>query len=1385
MPSDQYTEARNFRILTDKGSSSFSLENIKGNIYNKTIPDILPVQKITIIGNDPIQTIQINGSASVTYDTTNKTAENLYNFIITNSAFASGYNIQYNVYYNTTYILIVPILSNTLTINLAGSGLLLNDGISPFYIPAQTNLEVIGSTSINDDIYILTTNNTTKDPGGADPDSYGQIWKLVIDDANNTSVLSLIYNNALNFTTYHAIAPTAITGRFENSNIQRIYWTDFFNRVRSLNVSNPQAFATELSLIDLTPSISFDVPILSEIQPGGVKTMKVGAYQISYRFKNTTGSVTNFSPLSNIVSVTTRDEKVSVLAGSNNFADYCGDAEGGVTAKVISWKIGNVDINYDRIEVVVLIRESKDDVPDIYSFHEDGINGRTSLTIRLDGDILDSDNTTTLSLSEFLTLSGNFTHAKTLTTKDNRLIFGNIKNASADLNYDSRVYRFPVSSNTFSIKEDNATNNYTNSNWTTILDNSDAINANTTTQKYRLLSNTIGGDGPNISYEFISVAIESDMGNGGVGANNFDIAAQQVRPFRHTASDTAPFVNNLNLNTYSNDINYNDVLQKYSLSLPMQTYEDIKYPQYNGMFWGYQQNETYRFGIQFYDKAKNPYFVKWIGDIKFPDINDPCPSANNFYQDGTLTGKTTYLKTFTATRAGKPFGAYITQLGIKFNINIPANLTEQISGYSIVRVKRTDSDKTVIAEGIITSIGDVSTPNAYYTPDPTIGGGNQFIYQYILPERKTCFFSTPNFLISGITEPRATDVLNIRKAFQKSNITSGTQLGNAIADPYYIFKLYDEISTTAESFPISQVLNLGFGQDGIAANSYPVNNNDNTSHVEGNQTYFFGLTPNGGSLGITNYAGSNFKLYATVDRILNNQYGGSTYSDRSSNEYIVCSHFRSTKIKSVAFTDSPLVFGGDVINYHTDMQRYIKKWVGGVTPKVSTTFYFPSACCGNPGLRHGTFVNRFLIADDSLNASGSESYDYNEAYSCENDIVKYFPKPDPFISNDEFPNRFVISEIKINGELNDSWSVFLPLNYWDVEGTYGPINACDVLQDQVYFAQNRAFGKLSVNPRTAIQSLDGEQIQLGRGDIIDSHQYVSTEIGTRHQFSFLKSAYNIFFLDIRHKKIYAFNAGNSLNPLSDIKGLHGWLQRVLVNEIENIDKPVYIDSGHNGIHGVYDFTNNELIYTIFEKMSGRDKVENKYTLVYNDNLNCFTAYYDHFPKIYITNHRKFLSPNPGSNTTYKDLYLHNHGIYGSFYGVFFSSVIEFLSNKFAEVTKIFTNIVWEAELQDGTTLVDIDSGATPVQESFTGLTVSNDYQTGSVIFNVLTNLKRRFRTWYSEVPRSSVASEYTSVGLFSKMKDKFLKARFHYSNNNNRRLIVHRINTLFKINKPN
>ena len=347
---DSYENALNLRLITEKGGSTPSLINIKGNSKRTSMPDLTGVHRVSLFSTGATNiTIQGQIGAGITI-ASGDTIEDVYNYIISDTAYTNcvqntGFTTvtsnSYNIYFDQTYLYVVGAFTgtttpvqNTITISVANFILALQAD----YVSAQTDLYIIGSTFIRDDIFIFTTSNSTKNPGGhdstltADPTSAGQIWKLEYNQVNDTSTLSLLYNNYIDFTARHPIPPTAVTGRYENSNIKRIYWTDNFNKLRSFNTTDPQGFATLPSLLDIKPAIDFSRPELQEIINGGI--LESGVYECAYRLKNNNGALSKVSPLSNPVNILSSSEQTAT--GGGNFSTYIGDPINTTTSKAIT-----------------------------------------------------------------------------------------------------------------------------------------------------------------------------------------------------------------------------------------------------------------------------------------------------------------------------------------------------------------------------------------------------------------------------------------------------------------------------------------------------------------------------------------------------------------------------------------------------------------------------------------------------------------------------------------------------------------------------------------------------------------------------------------------------------------------------------------------------------------------------------------------------------------------------------------------------------------------------------------------------------------------------------------------------------------------------------------
>ncbi len=1391
-----YVNAINIELLSDALQGSIAISNSKGNKLQKAIPNVGAIFKLEILANGS-STITINGIVSATsFVVTSSTIyKDLYDFILADANFNLT---NVNIYYSDTRVIIVPTPSTTLTVAVSNAAVLVG-GTTP-YIPAQTNLQAIGYSIINNDIYIFSTNCVNIDPqtnGGG----YGQIWKFNYDNINYDATLAtmtLIYSADLSFTTYYNIPQTGQVPRYENAGIQRIFWSDFYNKVRTINVVDPQVFALDPSLLELIPATDFDIAIMQDIQSGG-SAIKAGVYQVAYRLTNVGGAVTNFSQVSNMIFTAVGNEATETFG--NGFASYVGPDINTTVNKIITWQINNLDIDYDRIQIALIFRDVLNNPPVVNLIYDDGLNGNDSYTFVYDG----SQTLTPISYSDFLLLSSSLTHAKTLSTKDNRLIFGNVKNAASgagDINYDARAYRWDITGTGFQIINNGAlSGTLTSADYANIIETNDAINPSYIPSTdpnyingYFYKPNTnLGGEGPNISYEFYTIDISTDRN---AGPTPFEVIDDQAAPWRST-NPRFELVQgvDLNLNVFSIDNQNQPDLQVYPTRFPNPINDGFKYPPISSLYRGYQRGEIYRFGIQFYDKSKNPYFVKWIGDIKFPDFWDV--NTNAVYEDGTTAPHSDFRSSHVANKVGY-LECFVRTLGILFTVNNINSIKDKISGYSIVRVQREVNDRTIVSQGYLSRL-IIADNNQIYTVSPADGsGGNTLNLSYGSEDRHKNFFITPDFCAANnVDSLQIGDYLNV-----KSQVTAANSDGSMVfggGDPYYYYKNYNcaNNTNTPKTLLTDNVLLVGYAGTQTAG-VYPVNNYDydtgapdyTISHSIGNQAYYF--ETNNDAIDYSGVVGGD-QLICNIERTLTSQYGGNTYSQRSNNQYISCAHFQPVRVASPdSYTFQ--IFAGDIFMNMYDSCRWAKNWGttgrGLASPKISTTFFLPIESVVNTELRNGTYMNRDIaLSYDNPGAEMHETYYYNNVYSSENTTVLYYPKPDPFILNNEFVNRFYASDIKINGELTDSWSIIRENNYWDVEGTYGPINSSLIMNDKLYFWQDRAFGIMEVNPRTVVQDINDTSLQIGTGLPLQRHDYISTTVGTKHQGSTICSDRKVYWYDTNTKKIYTFSA-EGINPFSDIKGMYSYLTNNLTGQIQNIDKPIYVSTtlGTNGISATYDYQRHKAIFTFNSGVAnGRGgNTQTSFTLAINELNDTFLGFYSFTPRIYINDFKYIFSTDITSTSTLKNIYIHDVGNYGTYYGTIYNSYIKFIMNEAPQYTKVIDNLVWDSQAKNG--IININD------DTWKSIRVTNDYQNTDVItLSYPTNIKRKERSWQLAIPRNRVLYTssnspdiYTDLSVTAKpfaerMRDKYASIELTYTNTSNYQLLTNNIRILYRI----
>ena len=1567
---DKYLQAYNFRATTELGESGGGLVNIRGNECAVKFPTMRGTYKLApyitnaaVTGNTT--TVTINGQTTPSFTINSSTTGlDIYNAIVNNLT---------NCYQNTTvatktfsvawkddYVIVsqLPVYqdctrtdSSAITMSRTPSGGAVNllnfwqsDGTmsatqvlflvssGTAYITTNT---IIGHTFILDDIYLFTADSasTTNSPVNDSFTGPGAIWKLNYNETTRVTTLTLMYYNLLDFNQLYPIAPSAATGRYESSQIQRIYWSDFYNKVRTMNVGDPQLMALNVRLLSIIPSVGFDIPIAQAIPTGSLDS---GTYELCYRLKQSLGAISNYSQLSNTINLTTG------TLHSGWIPDFMStEGSSGNTGKGITWEISNIDTSFDIIEYVVLFRSNDTDIPQIFSVLEEPIpaDGNKTFTLTSLGDA------TSITLIEFLTLSSTFTHAKTVDTKDNRLFWGNVKSKSSELNFDARAFRAltsNVASTDIRLFHGGVATNYTLANATNQTINpktNDSINeyydstgifsANACYYKPNTAGGILGGAGANISYEFGTYSHILDIQEGVANSDDSFNIYNDV-PFRFPGQGDASFTL---INSISNSASENQVFPTES------GIDTVKHPLRESILRGFQQEEIYRFGFQAFDLEGNPYFTEWIADIKMPchgDLNNNPDAA------ATAAGVADFRTSFMSSSNN---ALYAQTLYVKFTIDV-SSIEDSISGYRIVRVSRDDvNNKTILGTGVINptfaasfdsnkmflpncfglnngaigfppvigAFGDAWNPYPGQTQWESCSNSGAIGAEANYEEVKTfdCFdFNVDNlsfssgdriFLRSTLdsinytlsmaggndrgyrkwftgtdwynaggpppstfqTKPQA----GLAPGFEALFVGSGNyQSGLDSSEmPYYIHLYCDNASsgyrpvtaanlstnsatynkTIADAAWVDADLEYTFANGPYKFHNYgatfdlTLNTTDTTLRpCIGAPTYAMYFNGNGWreynapyDCDAANNAGKMLALYYRPNP---NQYGGNTYSARAENEYIACGSYipiiRDNLVLDTTNDDNTLLtidtFGGDVYTTYWDQQKAIKGLddgttlgptfrhyngpaggypgnVGGTTTtseaNVSVTCFYPTTTFHNAEVRAGNHVNTSLIA----NYTQEDQNTYYDYHSNESDVVRFYPKPSIFVSVNEWVNRIYYSEVKFNNELQDSWQAYRTNNFYDVEGNYGPINCIISLKEQLYYLQERGFGYLYINPITTISGDNGLPVTLGKGATVEKHQYLSLDVGTKHQWSVYKSQSAITWVDVRSKKIYMFDG--TLKALSDINGQRNFVIKRLHPDLIANDNPII----KKGIITTYDYYHNEFLYTFVNDSSEDAENDENYTLVYSEPIGKFTGLYSFTPPIYLNNNRYLFTIDiNATGTNIGKIWIHNFGAYCDFYGTVNDSMIKVLVNDNPMYTKVFDNLSWNSQsIEDNELWIDdlITPNATVtftasdnvnyIDDTFSAVRCYNEWEnTDWTTLTLNSNLKKKEQNWSIAIPRNKVDYDTNTppVNIFTpafltktdfgeRMRDKYLIVDLRYTNTPNRRFIVHNVKTTYRI----
>ena len=593
------------------------------------------------------------------------------------------------------------------------------------------NIKVLGYTDIRDTIIFFLRYIRRNDFNSV---NMGTI--IAYDALKNNGEYDIIYSGVDLFSE-EADSVEAVA-RYESEDIQRVYWTDNFSSLKTLNIADPNLQNKTVIDLEFAPIVKYSTISVERSTEQG--SLPAGMYQYCYRLSKKDGTQTRFSPISNFAHVLDGTSYWNYNEDPENTSEYSDTPVGQETNKSLLVKVKNdfsgnaIDSSFDFIEIAAIYSNGLNSISDCILLNKDYIPSQGTSYTKLHKSMGEG---APILLEELTAINTVPSRAKTIEEKDNRLFLGNISYAESSLEFNAQAFRyarndnkkFPVNpvdneSQVFTYVSDPDFRGIRKSDDINPHNESRAVSSYLVEQEYKFKKDgvTLGGEGPYVSYEFTKKPLQGNAGG-------------------WSFPDSAPLLEGVlqsNPDCGESSAGFPDYKSVYTVS----------------NFKGYQRDEVYRFGIVLYDLQGNPGFVNWIGDIKFPEhhafdhkkrggiynytlaqnyatysgcnINIQNEDNNAYlymwdhsdvhdygYDWGdneqsifdTVADDKGYdevLSTFSyKIDAPAYLGGNLYALGIEFTVTIPAELRDKVGGYSIVRVEREQEDKTILGSGIV------------------------------------------------------------------------------------------------------------------------------------------------------------------------------------------------------------------------------------------------------------------------------------------------------------------------------------------------------------------------------------------------------------------------------------------------------------------------------------------------------------------------------------------------------------------------------------------------------------------------------------------------------------------------------------------------------------
>ncbi len=441
---------------------------------------------------------------------------------------------------------------------------------------------------------------------------------------------------------------------------------------------------------------------------------------------------------------------------------------------------------------------------------------------------------------------------------------------------------------------------------------------------------------------------------------------------------------------------------------------------------------------------------------------------------------------------------------------------------------------------------------------------------------------------------------------------------------------------------------------------------------------------------------------ARIRRVLSNKFGD-----------IRLSKYIPTGFSATASQASVAVYGGDVFTQKTWMKHLRTFTYDLVSASPAGLDLTP-----NPGFNQGIafysqnrvnseMINRtdstiswkYPLVDEQAwlnvgNTSGGFETNplpvYNESYTIRNGINSDNAYDPNLKRSNKQPARIWWSDMKPQNSVVDNYTSFLPLNFKDLQLSFGEITEHKNVNTQLMTWQGLHY-ELQYFDSTGLLVTNAQEAVLGNAGVMTQRGSALSTYGMDTPYACIKGKTQggkdaVAWINTKFGKVMKHDPSQGTTVISDIR-----FMRSFFNNNLTFAGLYTTPSDGKGIHGVWDDVNSEFIWTVrankdlptwvfgsygigAEFIYGQstfheipdiyvsliinntttpdpaslswrlvDKDDplyyNWYTVAYNEVKNKFTTFYSYMPKIYLKRGKSFLSPRPVADerNTYEHL----------------------------------------------------------------------------------------------------------------------------------------------------